>query len=78
MSDDLPDPVAYAQSRTNEELLGYRGIFGEDSREWVIAQRELARRELAMRPPTRWQRLRPWVFQALWVGIVVYVYFRWR
>jgi hypothetical protein len=42
--DPLPDPVAYARALSDEELKAYKGIFGEDSREWIIARRELARR----------------------------------
>jgi len=43
-SDQLPDPVAYARRLPEADLLDYKNVFGEDSREWVIAQRELARR----------------------------------
>ena len=45
-SDDepLPDPVAYARGLNDAELQGYGDEFGEGSREWIIAQRELARR----------------------------------
>lgn len=72
-NDELPDPVAYARGLTNDELLAYRGIYGEGSGEWIIA-----RRELASRFPTTWQRLQPWIFRAVWAGVVVYLYFRWR
>lgn len=41
----LPDPEAFARNLTVEELAGYREEFGEDSREWIIAQREMARRK---------------------------------
>jgi hypothetical protein len=41
----LPDPVAYARGLSDEQLTDYEQIFGEDSREWIIARRELERRE---------------------------------
>ena len=37
----LPDPEAYARGLSDQELRDYRTIYGETSREWVIAQREL-------------------------------------
>lgn len=40
----LPDPVAYARGLTEQELFAYRSIYGEQSREWIIAQDELRRR----------------------------------
>lgn len=43
--DPLPDPVAYARGLSDEQLRDYKQVFGEDSREWIIARRELARRE---------------------------------
>jgi hypothetical protein len=70
---DLPDPAAYARGLSKDQLLAYRTIYGERSREWIIARRELARRF-----PTRWQKLRPWLIQTVWVAVVVYIYFRWR
>jgi len=69
----LPDPEAYARGLTKDELLAYKGRFGEQSREWIIARRELARRF-----PTNWQKLRPWVIQVVWIAMIVYLYFRWR
>lgn len=68
---NLPDPAAYAQGLTKEELLAYREIYGEDSREWVIARRELGRRI-----PTTFQKLRPWIAVA-YLAIVVTAYFWW-
>ena len=43
--DPLPDPVAYAAQLKDDELRAYRDIYGPDSREWIIAREELARRE---------------------------------
>ena len=43
--DPLPDPVAYARALSDGELRAYEEIYGEGSREWIIARRELARRE---------------------------------
>jgi len=42
--DPLPDPVAYARGLSDEQLREYKRIYGEDSREWIIAKRELSRR----------------------------------
>ncbi len=40
----LPDPEAFTRNLTQEELLGYRETYGERSREWILAQNELRRR----------------------------------
>ena len=48
--DPLPDPEACARACTDQELEDYRRIFGERSREWMIAERELKRR--GRRPPS--------------------------
>jgi hypothetical protein len=44
MEEALPDPVAYARKLTDEQLRAYKVEYGEDSREWLIAQQELQRR----------------------------------
>ena len=46
MTNDPPlsDPVAYARDLSDDELREYETIYGPESREWIIAQRELARR----------------------------------
>jgi hypothetical protein len=68
MTDDpLPDPVAYARDLPEEKLLEYKKIFGEESREWVIAQQELARRRYPV-----WAKLL-WTSVAIAVGIWVIV-----
>ena len=61
--DSLPDPVAYAGTLSDEELLGYKANFGENSREWVIAQRELSRRS---RPA--WHHILHMLFAFFWFG----------
>jgi hypothetical protein len=43
--DPLPDPVEYARALGDEDLMAYRQIYGADSREWIIARRELERRQ---------------------------------
>jgi hypothetical protein len=68
---DLPNPEAYARRLTKNELLDYKAIYGEKSREWIIAKRELARRF-----PTPWQRTWPWLLQGAWAALVVYVVYR--
>ena len=40
----LPDPEAFARNLTAEELYAHRDEFGDDSREWIVAQKELRRR----------------------------------
>ena len=45
----LPDPVAFARNLTDAELEAWRELDGEDSREWIIAREELARRQLPWR-----------------------------
>lgn len=48
----LLDPVSLCRELPDKEILAYRETFGEDSREWIIAKRELARRKF----PT-WKRV---------------------
>jgi hypothetical protein len=45
MRQPLPDPVVYARKLTDEQLRAYKAEYGEDSREWIIAQQELKRRQ---------------------------------
>jgi hypothetical protein len=45
MRDTLPDPVAYARQLSDEQLHAYKTEYGEESREWIIAQQELRRRQ---------------------------------
>jgi hypothetical protein len=68
MDDDYPN------SLTSDELLGL--LKSEDGRDRIVAESELARRGLL--PKTIWQKIRPWLVQAVWVGIVAYAYFQWR
>ena len=56
----LPDPVAFARNLTDSELEEYRTIFGEESREWIIARGELARRQ-GPPAPVRWALLLAWL-----------------
>jgi hypothetical protein len=67
----LPDPEAFARNLTEEELLGHRDVYGEDSRDWIVAQNELRSRR-------RW--LSPRATQILWVtaSLLVIAYFLWR
>ena len=63
----LPDPVAFARSLSEEELQDYREIYGEDSREWIIAQRERSRR----RWPA-WRRILYFLVLAASIGMLVF------
>jgi membrane associated rhomboid family serine protease len=36
--DPLPDPVAHARALSDDELRAYKEIYGEGSREWIIAR----------------------------------------
>jgi hypothetical protein len=65
----LPDPEAFTRNLTKEELLGYREEYGERSREWILAQRELRRRSPS-----------PRVWPILWVAAALLVigYWLWR
>lgn len=56
----LPDPVAFARNLTAAELEEYREILGADSREWIIAQDELARR-----------RRSPWLEPLRWAAALI-------
>lgn len=62
----IPDPEAFARNLTAEELLGWRDLYGEDSRDWIIAQNELRRRR-------RW--LSPLATQILWGAAALFVVF---
>lgn len=43
--DGLPDPVSYCRALPEADVWAYRDRFGAESREWIIARRELARRK---------------------------------
>jgi hypothetical protein len=48
----IPNPEAFARNLTEDELALYKVEFGEDSREWILARRELERRRV--RPTWSW------------------------
>jgi hypothetical protein len=65
--DPLPDPWKYARNCTDQQLRDYRQIYGEQSREWLLAQEELARREQSRRHPW-WAK---WIRNLLALAILV-------
>jgi hypothetical protein len=72
MSDKpVPDPEAYARALSDEQLLAYKTEFGEHSREWIIAQRELSRR----REPPGYRKGYA-IFMILCLGWLAYYLFR--
>ena len=70
-NESLPDPIAIARNLTSEELLRYEERFGPDSREWLIAQRELARRK----PSTLKTDLVALGLFFIWASAIYFVFF---
>jgi len=64
----------YPHSVSTDALLSL--LESEDQRDRIVAKGELSRRGLL--PKTKWQKVRPWLFQAAWLGVVAYVVYRWR
>jgi hypothetical protein len=60
----LSDPVAHARARSDAELQDVRRVFGEDSRDWIVARRELARRDRERNPLPRWWPILKWAYVA--------------
>jgi hypothetical protein len=60
--ESLPDPIAYARALSEQELWAYRTIYGEQSREWIIAQDELRRR--------RWPIWRRVLYGGIWAAAI--------
>jgi hypothetical protein len=65
----IPNPEAFARNLTEDELLDYGEKYGADSREWIIAQNELARRK----GPPWWSHL-----LAIAIGLACLVYWAYR
>ena len=68
--DSLPDPVAYARGLSDDQLMQYEEIYGEKSREWIIAQRELSRRRYPLWAKVFWNI----VAVAVAIGIAIKVF----
>jgi hypothetical protein len=68
----IPNPDKFTRNLTEEELTAYEERFGADSREWILAKNELARRR---RPPRIWSALLGGaLLLALMSGVSVYEY----
>ena len=50
----LPDPEAFARNLTDDELIQYESDYGSESREWILARREISRRRGMLRRLRRW------------------------
>ena len=52
--DPVPDPRAIVRGYTDEQLRKYQQFYGEQSREWIIAQDEWSRRRYPLSVKILW------------------------